>query len=719
MQKAANIISAVNFGLMVLVAMLWVFDSNVAVPDILRVTGRVHPMILHLPVGMFAVYLLLVVFKGSFSSSEYNKIMDLVLLFTCFTALATAVSGSLLSHEPKTYDPSTFGVHRHAGFSFAMCLYLMRSIKNKFPVLASFLLLANIVLVFLAGHKGAEITHGRDFLFPKNETTEMLPDTGATVYSAMVAPILQKKCYSCHNAEKTKGGLILTDTLSILKGGNSGRILVPGNADSSLLVKNIMLPLGHEDHMPPDGKPQLSATEMEILKAWVNAGGTFTRKIFSLSAGDPVRKYFDAQFSAKPKKIYDFAPAGEEYLAAVNNPGTSVRPLYFGSPALAVSFFLGGEYSQDRLKKLEKVKKQVVHLSLTDIPVTDEDLNIVAKFPNLEKLILNGSRITDKGVLMLAGVPGLEQLSLSKTEVTPGIEPLFARMGSLKHVYLNDTRISESTVVQWQKKYPGITFYCHPPDKETVKLTPPILVNESSVLKPEEEVTLRHYINGVKILYTVDGTTPDSVRGLEYKGPVAFRGSTDIKAIAVREGWLASDVVTYALFERGIPPDTCTLLTKANDQYPGTGATTFTNARRGNVTNLKDMNWIAFRENPFAAIFEYSQPQAISKVSFCYGLQVPSYVFPPVSVSVSGSNDKKKFQLLSTRILPPFDQNNKDQVRSDVIHLTLKGGSFRYYKIESQNLPVIPKWHPGKGERGWLFIDEIFFYGENSVKLPQ
>ena len=152
------------------------------------------------------------------------------------------------------------------------------------------------------------------------------------------------------------------------------------------------------------------------------------------------------------------------------------------------------------------------------------------------------------------------------------------------------------------------------------------------------------------------------------------------------------------------------MLSQANAQYKGEGALTFINGKRAPIMNLPDPNWIAFRENPFSAIFEYENSIALTKISFCYGLQVPQYVFPPVAVSVFGSNDKKEFQILSSQKISPLNKNRKDQVKSEVIHIPLKGQSYKYYKIEAQNLPRIPDWHPGKGEKGWLFIDEIFFY---------
>jgi hypothetical protein len=243
-----------------------------------------------------------------------------------------------------------------------------------------------------------------------------------------------------------------------------------------------------------------------------------------------------------------------------------------------------------------------------------------------------------------------------------------------------------------------------------IKLSAPLMVNESYIIKPGEEIVLKHYINGAQIKYTLDGSEPDSLHGTLYSKPFTISGSKDVKAVAVKDGWFVSDVVKFSLFENGATPDSCILLTQPNVQYKGEGAITFINGKRAPINNLPDPNWIAFRENPFSAIFEYKMPIALTKISFCYGLQVPQYVFPPVAVSVFGSNDKKQFQLLTNQKIAPYQKNNKDQVKSDVIHLSLKSQPFKYYKIEAQNLPRIPDWHPGKGEKGWLFIDEIFFY---------
>lgn len=710
MQRITGIISNANFGLAILAAILLVFDSFVGVPEYLKIAGRMHPLMLHLPIGMFVMYLVLFLLRKSFDAHDFEKLLNFVLLLTGFFAFITAISGSLLSHEPDAYNVNELAFHRNTGFGFAFGVYLLSIINGKYPAFSKVLLGINVLLLILAGHKGAEITHGKDFLFPNKGVKEILSDTNTALFTAMVHPILEKKCYSCHNEEKTKGGLIMTDTLSLLKGGESGRVLLPGNADSSLMVQSMLLPLEDEKHMPPDGKPQLTAQEKEIIIAWINSGASFSKKASAYIPDESIRKLYDANTRTKKQKQYTFRSADSKTLASLNSHFMTVKPLFGGSPALKASLFLASEYVPEHLKQLLQVKQQLIHLHLADMPVTDRDIEIIMQFSSLEKLVLNGTKVTDQGILKLSKLSKLEELSLSNTSITEVIEPLFSQLPSLRKIFITDTKIPENKVKQWQQKYPKITFNKLSTEDLKIKLSAPLMVNESYIIKPGEEIALKHYINGAQIKYTLDGSEPDSLHGTLYTKPFTISGSKDVKAVAVKDGWFTSDIVKFSLFENGATPDSCILLTQPNVQYKGEGAITFINGKRAPINNLPDPNWIAFRENPFSAIFEYKMPIALTKISFCYGLQVPQYVFPPVAVSVFGSNDKKQFQLLTNQKIAPYQKNNKDQVKSDVIHLSLKSQPFKYYKIEAQNLPRIPEWHPGKGEKGWLFIDEIFFY---------
>jgi hypothetical protein len=40
----------------------------------------------------------------------------------------------------------------------------------------------------------------------------------------------------------------------------------------------------------------------------------------------------------------------------------------------------------------------------------------------------------------------------------------------------------------------------------------------------------------------------------------------------------------------------------------------------------------------------------------------------------------------------------------------LKDEAFTYYRIVATPIPKLPTWFSKKGERGWFFVDEVFFY---------
>jgi len=70
-----------------------------------------------------------------------------------------------------------------------------------------------------------------------------------------IQPILEFNCVTCHNSEKTKGGLRFDLRAEFLKGGEGGASLVAGKPDESLLMELVTLPADDSDLMPPEGGP--------------------------------------------------------------------------------------------------------------------------------------------------------------------------------------------------------------------------------------------------------------------------------------------------------------------------------------------------------------------------------------------------------------------------------------------------------------------------------
>lgn len=92
----------------------------------------------------------------------------------------------------------------------------------------------------------------------------------AAEYAAHVAPIFRKYCLGCHNGQEAQGGLVLETYAQAMRGGEHGKAIVIGNAETSRLIR--VLEKRDEPVMPPEGNQGPSRAEIAILKAWIQSG---------------------------------------------------------------------------------------------------------------------------------------------------------------------------------------------------------------------------------------------------------------------------------------------------------------------------------------------------------------------------------------------------------------------------------------------------------------
>ena len=89
-------------------------------------------------------------------------------------------------------------------------------------------------------------------------------------YSKVVAPLMQKYCVSCHNADDFEGEFSVENYKAILNGGESGLVLAPGDAKSSRLIR-VMIGL-EGPKMPPEDQKAPTKKELAQLIEWVDDG---------------------------------------------------------------------------------------------------------------------------------------------------------------------------------------------------------------------------------------------------------------------------------------------------------------------------------------------------------------------------------------------------------------------------------------------------------------
>jgi len=122
--------------------------------------------------------------------------------------------------------------------------------------------------------------------------------------SQEVMRLLHGQCLSCHNAEKHKGGLLLSSRELLLKGGDSGLVFLESNPPASLLLK--VLEPDADPHMPP--KKQLSAQQLGIMKDWLVAGAPWDAEFLAKTAAPRDPKLGAVPASFRPALAIALSP---------------------------------------------------------------------------------------------------------------------------------------------------------------------------------------------------------------------------------------------------------------------------------------------------------------------------------------------------------------------------------------------------------------------------
>lgn len=152
----------------------------------------------------------------------------------------------------------------------------------------------------------------------------------AVDYLRDVHPILAENCYQCHSGDKRKGGLSLGTRDGLLKGSESGRVVLEGKSAESLLIK--LVSTDDEDLlMPPKGR-RLTPEEIATLRAWIDAGLPWDE---SLKAEPEYQAPLALQVSPPQSEAGNLVDAYmKDYLAAQGtSPGETVDDALFARRA--------------------------------------------------------------------------------------------------------------------------------------------------------------------------------------------------------------------------------------------------------------------------------------------------------------------------------------------------------------------------------------------------
>lgn len=435
--------------------------------------GHFHPLLVHLPIGILLLALLLQWLSRKEKYSQLQAAVPITLLAGSVSALASCITG-YLSSISDDYDKDLVSWHMWMGIGVALIALLLyakeknKSLQVNKPVLSVSLL----ILVGITGHLGGSLTHGSDYLTKPLKNLSVNDSASAAikpianvqeavVYTDIIQPILQIKCYSCHGANKQKGKLRLDNPEAIMKGGEDGKVIVAGNVKETELIIRLLLGRDNDDHMPPKEKPQPSEKDISLLKWWVSTGASFTAKTKELQQPTELKPLLlSLQKPVIEKKELVAIPAtpvdaaDEKVIATLRKQNIVVIPVAQNSHYLSASFVTDSIINDADIEQLLLLKRQLVWLNLSNTNCIDTTLSKIASLTALTKLNLLHTKITDKGLPYLQTLTQLKHLNLVANDVTiQGIQSLNKLQG-LASIYLYQTKIKTGEWVVLNKMFP-------------------------------------------------------------------------------------------------------------------------------------------------------------------------------------------------------------------------------------------------------------------------
>jgi uncharacterized membrane protein len=444
--------------------------------------GRLHPLVVHLPIGFL---LLAVLFDGVSYIKGYAHLKPAV-SFTLLAGFAAAVIacifGYLLSLTGD-YDPTILSHHMISGITLAILSGLLfftttQKFKTFYQLPSGFfscLLAGLVILIGYSGHQGGNLTHGSDYLnlkiLAEGQRNHPARVEDALIFEDVVHPILESKCGKCHEGGKLKGKLSMADLKSLLKGGKTGPAVVPGRLSESELYRRITLPPDQEKFMPSDGKPPLTATEVTIIRWWIEkANAAEGKKMSELKDKDVITPQVayvlglggaaapgdvagasgksgtsDTSFPAQQINP-DIPPVMDRSLVDnLRKKGLMVRVLLQSPLMLDVVLPAGSGMKMARIKDdLVRAGKNIIWLNLSDNGFTENDLGFLKQLPNIKKLRLEKNPISDGISDDVVTLKHLEAINLNETKISSACLAQLVKNPALKRIYTWKTAVKEN-----------------------------------------------------------------------------------------------------------------------------------------------------------------------------------------------------------------------------------------------------------------------------------
>lgn len=225
-------------------------------------------------------------------------------------------------------------------------------------------------------------------------------------------------------------------------------------------------------------------------------------------------------------------------------------------------------------------------------------------------------------------------------------------------------------------------------------------------LKPNTETgtldAVARTIDNAPIYYTLDGSEPTTASE-KYTDVIKIDKPCTLRTVAIRPSGsskITKDEISFS--KSSMKP--ITMLQPINKQYEFSGATVLVDGMTGNM-NYKTGRWIAFYTNDLEAVIDLKEATEISSMTLHTCVEKGDWIFDTRGITVSVSDDNQTFKEVASEAYPAMKESDPNQIYTH--ELKFNPVKTRYVKVKALSEQKIPSWHGGKGNPGFLFVDEI------------
>ena len=664
--------------------------------------GKLHPLLLHLPIGVLIYASLHWLYARVVLPIDRQPDFTFALGLGSLSAIFTAVTGWFLASEGG-YDEALLEWHKNLGIGTAVVsvgLFWGYKRINSRDTFGAFLL-AFMGLLTATGHYGGSLTHGVDFLSASAKTAPVQIDdiNEAHVFDELVMPIIEKKCVSCHNPQKSKGNLLLHDLGGWKAGGENGAVVQAGFSLKSPLINRVFLPKEDEEHMPPAGKLQLTNEERVFLKWWVDSMSTYDHLVKDLGQSEAVVAYFK---QVEEVSWVDVSRPSPRVLDELMTYGIVAELQASDKPWVSTSLSNAKSFDPSRLNKLKPIAEAIRSIDLSNSSISSGQLGLLSTLENVERINLSNCRIVSEDIDALVDLSNLKVLNLYGSDIDKSVFDKLAEIESLEKVYVWNTKVEGKDLedlLALDLTF-EVVFGANVDQFGSTQLVSPFVLADQDLFEDSLLVRIETKAQRASIKYALD--LQDSFR--TYTEPFYIHSTAEIRAKLMMDGWEDSKVVSKTFAKSRYKVASITATVKASKQYPGDGNSTVIDLKKGSNV-FGDGRWLGYFGDDVTYTLDLGSAQEISGVTIGTLADFRSYIHLPKAISVQVSTDGKTYEdfaLLDTMPTPVLAEASVQN-----FYLSSAATSARFIKIFVENQKVNPPSHPAPGAECWLFIDEV------------